>query len=424
MHHFDERGGTMHAEGISLETLADAVGTPFYCYSAATLRRHVAVFREALAGLEAPPLIAFAVKANPNLSVLRLLAQEGCGADVVSEGEMARALAAGVPPSRIIFSGVGKTEAEMAAALEAGIHQLNVESEAELHTLSRVASRLGLPARIALRVNPDVDAKTHAKIATGKSENKFGIAADAIPRLYAEAATLPGLAPQGLAVHIGSQIADLAPLEAAYTRMGSLMETLRKEGLPVTTMDLGGGLGIPYDPSLPEPPGPAAYGQMVARVTKGWGVRLAFEPGRLIVGNAGILVASVITVKHGETRSFIVLDAAMNDLIRPTLYGVFHDIRAVTPRPGRLTATIVGPVCETGDTFAEDRPITPLEAGDRVAIMTAGAYGATMASTYNSRPLVPEILVSGSEWAIVRPRQTLEDLIAQDRIAPFLGEPA
>jgi diaminopimelate decarboxylase len=424
MHHFEQRGGTMHAEGLSLETLADAVGTPFYCYSAATIARHVAVFRAALAGLETPPLIAFAVKANPNLSILRLLASHGCGADVVSEGEMTRALAAGMPPSRIIFSGVGKTEAEMAAALQAGIHQLNVESEPELHTLSRVASRLGQTARVALRVNPDVDAKTHAKIATGKSENKFGIARDAIPRLYAEAAALPGIAPQGLAVHIGSQIADLAPLEAAFTKLGALMHMLRAQGLPVTTLDLGGGLGIPYDPALPAPPDPTAYGAMVARVTKGWGVTLAFEPGRLIVGNAGILVASVITVKHGETRSFIVLDAAMNDLIRPTLYGVFHDIRAITPRPGRLTATIVGPVCETGDTFAEDRPITPLEPGDRVAIMTAGAYGATMASTYNSRPLVPEILVSGDQWAIVRPRQTIADLLAQDRIAPFLGEPA
>jgi diaminopimelate decarboxylase len=424
MHHFEERGGTMHAEGLSLEALADAVGTPFYCYSAATIRRHYQVFAAALAGLESPPLIAFAVKANPNLSVLRLLASEGAGADVVSEGEMRRALAAGMRPSRVIFSGVGKTEGEMAAALEAGIRQINIESEPELHTLSRVASRLGLPARVALRVNPDVDARTHAKIATGKSENKFGIALDHVPRLYAEAATLPGIAPQGLAVHIGSQIGDLAPLEAAYVRLGALMTDLRSQGLPVTTMDLGGGLGIPYNPAVPEPPGPAAYGAMVARVTRGWGVHLAFEPGRLIVGNAGVLVASVITVKHGETKSFVVLDAAMNDLIRPTLYGVFHEIRAVTPRAGRLTATIVGPVCETGDTFAEDRPITPVEAGDRVAIMTAGAYGATMASTYNSRPLVPEILVSGDQWAIVRPRQTLSDLIAQDRIAPFLGDAA
>ena len=423
MDHFQQRGGALHAEEVSLEALADAVGTPAYVYSTATMVRHVRIFREALAAIP-DPLIAFAVKSNPNLSVLRTLAREGVGADVVSEGEMRRALAAGIPPQRIIFSGVGKTRAEMAAALLAGIHQLNVESEAELHALSEVAGALGLQAAIALRVNPDVDAGTLAKISTGKRENKFGIPDDQVEALYARAAALPGIAPMGLAVHIGSQISSLAPLEAACRRLGELIGALRAAGLPVSRADLGGGLGIPYDPSLPAPPPPSAYGEMVARVTKGWNVRLAFEPGRLIVGNAGILLSRVVAVKPGATRTFVILDAAMNDLIRPTLYGVFHDVRAVRPRPGRTIATLVGPVCESGDQFAEDREVTPLEAGDLVALMSAGAYGATMASTYNSRPLVPEVLVNGGEWAVVRPRQTYEELLGQDRIAPWLEEQA
>lgn len=421
MDHFRLTDGVLHAEEVPLDRLAEAVGTPFYCYSAATITRHARVFRDALAGL-ADPLLAYAVKANPNLSVIRLLAREGYGADVVSEGEMRRALAAGVPPARIIFSGVGKTAAEMRAALDAGVGQINVESEPELLELSALAEAMGVRAPVALRVNPDVDARTHAKISTGKSENKFGIPADRIPALWAEGAALPGLAMQGLAVHIGSQIADLAPMEAAFGRLGALLAALRAAGHRVATVDLGGGLGIPYDPACPAPPEPAAYGAMVARVTAGWGVRLAFEPGRLIVGNAGVLVARVIRVKEGATRRFAVLDAGMNDLIRPTLYGVFHDIRAVRPRPGREVMSFVGPVCETGDSFAEDRETTPLAAGDLVSLMTAGAYGATMASTYNSRPLVPEVLVNGDEWAVVRPRQTYGELLGADRIAPWLGE--
>jgi diaminopimelate decarboxylase len=421
MHHFDLLEGVMQAEGVSLPALADAVGTPFYCYSAATLVRHARVFRDALGELD-DPLIAFAVKANPNLAVLRTLAREGLGADVVSEGEMRRALAAGIAPERIIFSGVGKTEGEMAAALSAGIHQLNVESEEELLALSRVAGAMGRTADVALRLNPDVDAGTLPKISTGRAENKFGVPMDRAGRLWAEAAALPGIAPVGLALHIGSQISDLAPLEAAFTRLGETLGQLRAAGFAPTRADLGGGLGIPYDPALPEPPGPAAYGAMVARVTSGWGVRLAFEPGRLIAGNAGILVSRVIRVKQGATRTFVILDAAMNDLIRPTLYGAFHDIRAVSPRPGRMVATVVGPVCETGDQFAEDRALSPLEPGDLVALMTAGAYGATMASTYNSRLLIPEVLVNGPHWAVVRPRQTFSEMLGHDRLPPWLEE--
>ncbi len=421
MDHFLPRDGVLHAEEVPLDRLAEDVGTPFYCYSAATLTRHARVFRDALSAIP-DPLLAYAVKANPNLSVVRLFAREGYGADVVSEGEMRRALAAGVPPARIIFSGVGKTAGEMRAALEAGVGQINVESEEELFELAGVAAAAGVTAPVALRVNPDVDAKTHAKIATGRSENKFGIPADRIPALWAAGEAIPGIAMRGLAVHIGSQIADLAPMEAAFRRLGDLLEALRAAGHAVATADLGGGLGIPYDPACPAPPDPAAYGAMVARVTAGWGVRLAFEPGRLLVGNAGVLVARVIRVKRGAARRFAVLDAGMNDLIRPTLYGVFHDIRAVRPRPGRAVLTFVGPVCETGDTFAEDRETTPLEAGDLVALMTAGAYGATMASTYNSRPLVPEVLVDGGRWAVVRPRQTYGELLGADRIAPWLEE--
>ncbi|QMW23290.1 diaminopimelate decarboxylase [Sandaracinobacteroides saxicola] len=421
MDHFHDRDGVMHAEDVALDALAAAEGTPFYAYSSATIERHFTVFRDALAGLD-DPLIAFAVKANPNVSVIATLARLGAGADVVSEGEMRRALAAGVPAGRIIFSGVGKTRAEMAAALIAGIFQFNVEGEGELHALSEVAAALGRTASVAIRVNPDVDARTHAKISTGKKENKFGVPLDRIAALYATAAGLPGIRPVGVAAHIGSQLASLEPLEEAYGKLGALVATLRRQGQTVERVDLGGGLGIPYDPSLPPPPGPAAYGAMVARVTAGWGVRLAFEPGRLIVGNAGVLVARVITVKSGGERTFVVLDAAMNDLLRPSLYGAWHDIRALSPRAGGMTATIVGPVCETGDQFAEDRSITPVQPGDLVAVMTAGAYGATMASTYNSRPLIPEILVRGRDYAVVRPRQTLDQLIGADRIAPWLKE--
>ena len=420
MDFFELKGGEMHAEGVALSAIARDVGTPAYIYSAATLRRHAQVFRQALAGLDQPPLVAFAVKANPNVAVLKLLGQEGLGADVVSVGEMRRALAAGIRADRIVFSGVGKTSDEMQAALAAGILQLNVESEGELRRLSAVAAALGKTADIAIRVNPDVDARTLAKISTGKAENKFGVPLDRIEALYAEAAALPGIRPVGIAAHIGSQLFDLAPLEAAYVKLGELVSRLRAAGLTVTRVDLGGGLGIPYDPKLPPPPSPADYGAMVARVTKGWGVQLMFEPGRLIAGNAGVLLAEVITVKTGATKSFVVLDAAMNDLIRPTLYGVYHDIRAVRPWPGEMVATIVGPVCETGDMFAEDRAITPVHEGDLICLMTAGAYGATMASTYNSRPLVPEVLVDGDRHFVIRKRQTIEEMLELDRVPDWL----
>ncbi len=420
MDHFADREGALFAEDVDLTTLADAVGTPLYVYSTATIARHYRVFAAALNALD-DPLIAYAVKANPNLSVIATLARLGAGADVVSEGEMRRALAAGVPPGRIVFSGVGKTRAEMVAALGVGIYQFNVEGEAELHVLSDVAVALGQTAAVALRVNPGVDAKTHAKISTGRAENKFGIAIDRVPHAYALAASLPGLRAVGVGAHIGSQLTDLAPLEATFTLLGDLVTRLRAGGLAVERVDLGGGLGIPYRAGDAVPPTPADYGALVARATAGWDVRLMFEPGRMIVGNAGVLVTRVITVKPGEARSFVVVDAAMNDLLRPALYGAWHDIRAVRPRGGTMTATIVGPVCETGDTFAEDRTIDDVVAGDLIAFMTAGAYGATMASTYNSRPLVPEVLVDGDRWALVRPREDIAAQLARDRIAPWLG---
>ena len=421
MDHFKDRGGVLHAEDVDLEQLAETVGTPFYCYSTATIERHYRVFAEALAGLD-DPLIAYAVKANPNLSVIATLARCGSGADVVSEGEMRRALVAGVPADRIVFSGVGKTRGEMAAALTAGIYQFNVESEEELAALSAVATALGRTAAVALRVNPGVDAKTHAKISTGMAENKFGIPIDRIPHAYALASSLPGLRAVGIGAHIGSQLTDLAPLEATFVLLGDLLRQLRASGLTVERVDCGGGLGIPYRTGEPMPPSPADYGAMVARVTKGWNVRLMFEPGRLIVGNAGVLVSRVVTIKSGGARRFVVLDAAMNDLLRPALYDAWHEIRAVRPRAGEMTATVVGPVCETGDTFAQDRLLSTVETGDLVAFLTAGAYGATMASTYNSRPLIPEVLVDGANWAEVRPRQDLAALIGLDRIAPWLAE--
>ena len=419
MDFFQLEDGSMQAEGVPLERIAAEVGTPAYVYSAATLRRHAQVVQQALSGLD-NPLIAFAVKANPNVAVLTLLGKEGLGADVVSVGEMRRALAAGIPASRIVFSGVGKTAAEMKAALEAGILQLNVESEPELQQLSAVATALGKTAEIAIRVNPDVDAGTHAKISTGKAENKFGVPLDRIEALYVEASALPGIRPVGVSAHIGSQLLDLKPMEAAYTKLGALVGRLRAAGQSVTRVDLGGGLGIPYDPKLPLPPSPADYGAMVERVTKGWDAQLMFEPGRLIAGNAGVLLAQVILVKTGAAKNFVVLDAAMNDLIRPTLYGVYHDIRAVRPRDGEMVATIVGPVCETGDMFAEDRSITPVQAGDLICLMTAGAYGATMASTYNSRPLVPEVLVEGDRYSVIRRRQTLDELLELDEVPDWL----
>jgi len=425
MDHFDIRDGAMHAESVPLDTIADAVGTPVYVYSAATIRRHVTVFREALAGLEhdgQAPLVAFAVKANPNAAVLTVLARMGCGADVVSGGELKRALAAGIPAERVVFSGVGKTAEEMALALDVNIGQFNLESEEEAETLSAVASRLGKTARVAYRVNPDVDAGTHAKISTGRSENKFGIPFDTAPQAYARAAALPGLAVQGVAVHIGSQLTDLHPLKQAFARIGALIQSLRAAGHAIATADLGGGLGVPYDPAKPAPPPPAEYGAMVREATTGWACRLIFEPGRLIVGNAGVLLTSVIRVKPGVRSPFVIVDAAMNDLMRPALYDAWHNIRAVRPKGDQFEANVVGPVCETGDTFAMQRGMDRVEEGDRVAFMTAGAYAATMASTYNSRPLTPEVMVSGDKWAVVRARQPVEALIAADSVPEWAIE--
>lgn len=418
------RDGVMHAEDVPLTLIAEAVGTPVYVYATATIERHVRVLREGLAGVESGPdgpLIAFAVKANPNRAVLATMARMGLGADVVSGGELERALAAGMPADKVVFSGVGKTADEMALALRRGVGQFNLESEPEAETLSVVATALGTTARVAYRINPDVDAGTHAKISTGRSDNKFGIPYDAAIAAYARARGLPGLEVQGVAVHIGSQLTDLGPLEAAFARIGGLVSALREQGHRIRTADLGGGLGVPYDPSKPPPPDPAAYGAMVARATQGWGVRLIFEPGRLIVGNAGVLLTRVVRVKEGAISPWIILDAAMNDLLRPSLYDAWHDIRAVVPRGDGFVANVVGPVCESGDTFATARAMDRVEAGDLVAFMTAGAYGATMASTYNSRALTPEVMVTGSQWSVVRERQPIETLIAADRLPPWLS---
>ncbi|MGC4251774.1 MAG: diaminopimelate decarboxylase [Sphingobium sp.] len=421
MDHFDYQDGAMHVEQVPMAAIADAVGTPVYVYSTATLTRHVGVFRDALAKLD-DPLIAFAVKANPNAAVLATLAKLGLGADVVSGGELLRAIAAGIPADRIVFSGVGKTAEEMRLALEHGIFQFNLESEPEAEMLSQVALSMNRRAPVAYRINPDVDAGTHAKISTGKSENKFGIPYDRALQSYAAARDLPGLDVQGVAVHIGSQLTDLAPLEAAFVKVGALIERLREAGHDIRTADLGGGLGVPYDPSLPLPPSPADYGAMVTRVTQGWNVRLMFEPGRVIVGNAGALLSRVVRVKQGAQAPFVIVDAAMNDLLRPSLYDAWHDIRAVKPAAARRAANVVGPVCETGDTFAMHRDMDVVEAGDLVAFMTAGAYGATMASTYNSRALTPEVLVSGGKWAVVRARPPLEALIAGDSIPDWVKD--
>ena len=419
MDHFQYVKGAMHVEQVPVEAIATAVGTPVYVYSTATLTRHVTVFRDALSAL-ADPLVAFAVKANPNAAVLATLAKLGLGADVVSGGELLRAIAAGIPADRIVFSGVGKTEEEMRLALEHGIYQFNLESEPEAETLSEVALSMGKTAPVAYRINPDVDAGTHAKISTGKSENKFGIPYDRAIAAYDRAAQLAGLDVRGVAVHIGSQLTDLAPLEAAFEKVGVLIERLRDHGLAIRTADLGGGLGVPYDPSLPVPPSPAEYGAMVARVTQDWSVRLMFEPGRVIVGNAGALVSRVIRVKQGASEPFVIVDAAMNDLMRPSLYDAWHDIRAVKPAGEKQTANVVGPVCESGDTFATGRDMDAVEPGDLVAFMTAGAYGATMANTYNSRALTPEVLVSGDRWSVVRARPPIEALIEADSIPDWV----
>ncbi|VIO66268.1 Diaminopimelate decarboxylase [Bradyrhizobium ivorense] len=421
MNHFDYRNGVLHAEAVNLIELAEAVGTPFYCYSTATLERHYRVFTEAFAGEKA--LVCYAMKANSNQSVLRTLARLGAGADVVSGGELKRALAAGFPRDKIVFSGVGKTEAELRAALAADIHCINVESEPELELLSRLAAEMNTTARISLRVNPDVDAGTHAKISTGKSENKFGIPLARAREVYARAAKLPGIKVTGADVHIGSQITDLGPLEAAFRLLADFVQTLRADGHDISHIDFGGGLGIPYYMDRAAPPAPDAYAAMVRRVTHNLGCTLMFEPGRMIVGNAGILVTRVIYVKPGDAKNFVIIDAAMNDLIRPTLYEAHHDILPVrAPGPGTPTmvADVVGPVCETGDYLALDRSLPQPKAGDLLAIMTAGAYGAVQSGTYNTRPLVPEVLVKDDQYAVVRPRIDVDALIAMDKPAPWL----
>ncbi|MFL6766525.1 MAG: diaminopimelate decarboxylase [Sphingomicrobium sp.] len=408
MDHFNLKGGSIHCEDVPLEVIADEVGTPVYVYSAATLRRHARVLQEALIGLD-DPLIAYAVKANPNPAVLSILAREGLGADIVSIGEYRAARAAGMSPQTILFSGVGKTADEMAEALAGGLKQFNLESIEEAHTLSIVARSMDMEAPVALRINPNVEAGTHAKITTGTADNKFGLpAADAIAAFKA-VRDLPNLKVTGVTVHIGSQLTSLAPLEAAFERLGSLIGDLRDEGFALEIADLGGGLGVPYGPGQPEPPTPAEYGAMVKRVTKDWGIRLAFEPGRLISGNAGVLLSRAVRVKPGEVHPWLIVDAAMNDLMRPALYDAYHHVDAVRPSASKMTAHVVGPVCESGDTFAMARELDRVEEGDLIFFRTAGAYGAAMSSGYNSRPLTPEVLVDGDRWALVRRRIDLAD---------------
>ena len=422
MNHFAYRDGVLYAEDVALPAIAAAVGTPFYCYSTATLRRHFRVFSEAFSGLNV--LVCYAMKANSNQSVLATFIKEGAGVDVVSEGELRRALAAGARPDEIVFSGVGKTEREIAFALDTGIYCFNVESEPELQRISTVASGKGRTAAVALRINPDVDARTHAKITTGKSENKFGIPYERARDVYRYAATLPGLRLSGVDMHIGSQITDLAPYEEAYGRLADLVRDLRSDGHTIDHIDAGGGLGIPYRLDDPPPPAPAAYAEIVRRRLGNLGARILFEPGRVFVGNAGILVAEVVYVKKGAAKTFVILDAGMNDLIRPTLYEAHHDIRPVRAPPagaGTIVADVVGGICETGDYLALDRTLPALAEGDLVAIMTAGAYGAVQGSTYNTHPLAAEVMVHGAEWALVRPRQTYDALIGMDRMAPWLA---
>lgn len=421
MNHFDYRDGVLHAEDVPLPEIAAAVGTPFYCYSTATLTRHFRVFSQAFSGLDA--LVCYAMKANSNQAVLKTLAKLGSGADVVSEGELRRALAAGIPPSKIMFSGVGKTAREMDFALAAGIHCFNVESEPELELLSARAVAAGKVAPVSVRINPDVDAKTHHKIATGKAENKFGIPSQRARDVYARARDLPGIHAIGIDMHIGSQITDLQPFDDAFALLAELVGTLRADGHDIAHVDLGGGLGVPYRFDNDPPPLPDAYADIVRRRMTKLGVKVIFEPGRLIVANAGILVSEVIYLKEGDAKNFLIVDAAMNDLIRPTLYDAFHDIRPVVEKPAaspRLNVDIVGPVCETGDYLGHDRNLPRLDAGDLIAVGTAGAYGAVQASTYNTRLLVPEVLVDGDRFHIVRPRPSYEDLIGLDSVPDWL----
>src|SRR5436190_16988732 len=422
MNHFDCRNGVLHAEAVNLFELADAVGTPFYCYSTATLERHYRVFSDAFADEKA--LVCYSLKANSNQSVLRTLAKLGAGADVVSGGELKRALAAGIPSEKILFSGIGKTETELRAALDADLLCINIESEPELELLSRLAAETGRTARISVRVNPDVDSGSHAKISTGKSENKFGVPLARAREVYARAAKLPGIRVTGVDMHIGSQITDLVPLEAAFRLLAEFVQTLRADGHTITHVDFGGGLGIPYYADREAPPAPAAYAAVVKRVTHNLGCTLIFEPGRMIVGNAGILVTRVIYVKHGEAKNFVIIDAAMNDLIRPTLYEAHHDILPIVqPAPGApsVVADVVGPVCESGDYLALDRTLSEPKPGDLLAVMTAGAYGAVQSSSYNTRALVPEVLVKGERFAVIRPRQSYEELIGLDRLPGWLA---
>jgi diaminopimelate decarboxylase len=420
MNHFQYRHGSLHAEDVDLAAIARAVGTPFYCYSTATLERHYRVFAQAF---PKGTLVAFSVKANGNLAVLKTLGNLGAGADVVSGGELRKALAAGIPGERIVFSGVAKTKAEMALALDAGIHQFNVESEPELEALSEVAAAKGAVAPITIRVNPDVDAKTHAKITTGTAETKFGVPWSRARAAYALAAKLPAIRIVGVDVHIGSQITDLTPFETAFAKVAELVRTLRSDGHPIARADLGGGLGVPYRSDNEPPPDPEAYGRTVAAATRGLDVALIFEPGRLIAANAGVLVASVVYVKRGENKQFLILDAGMNDLLRPALYDAHHEIVPVV-EPARdarhAVYDVVGPVCETTDLFARDRDLAELQAGNLVAFLTAGAYGAVMASAYNARPPAPEVLVKGSAWSVVRPRMDYDALIGLDSLPPWL----
>ena len=421
MHHFAYRAGVMHAEGVDLVRLAQEVGTPFYCYSTATLERHYRVFADAFA--DVPSLVCYAMKANSNQAVIATLARLGAGADVVSGGELKRALAAGVPPEKIMFSGIGKTAAELALALDENVLCVNVESEPELELLSAIAVGKGRSIDISVRVNPDVDAKTHAKIATGRAEDKFGIPISGARAVYAKAAKLPGLRVAGVDMHIGSQITELSPFGDAFALLSDFVRMLRGDGHTISHVDLGGGLGIPYREDNEPPPDPSAYAEVVKRATRGLNCKLIFEPGRLIVGNAGILVTRVLYLKRGEAKTFVIVDAGMNDLIRPTLYEAHHEIQPVIEPSSdarHLTADVVGPVCESGDFLALGRDIVEARPGDLLAVMTAGAYGAVQAGTYNTRPLIPEVLVRDGEWALVRPRLDADQLIRLDKLPPWL----
>ena len=422
MHHFAYRDGVLHAEAVSLPALAEAVGTPFYSYSTATLERHYRVFAGAFA--DVPSLVCYAMKANSNQAVIKTLARLGAGADVVSEGELKRARLAGVPAEKIMFSGIGKTARELALAVEESILCVNVESEGELDQLSQIAAAKGRAAAISVRVNPDIDAKTHAKIATGKSENKFGIPISRAREVYARAAKLPGVRVTGDDMHIASQITELQPFDAAFVLLSEFVRMLRGDGHHISHVDLGGGLGIPYRDDNEPPPNPEEYAAVVKRATRDLGCTLIFEPGRLIVGNAGILLTRVLNVKRGEAKTFVIVDAAMNDLVRPTLYDAHHDIwpaREPDAKGARLHGDVVGPVCESGDFLALDRDLPEVRAGDLLAVMSAGAYGAVQAGTYNTRALVPEVLVRNEEWAVVRPRLEVDQLIGLDRLPEWLA---